>query len=382
MKKDKYYWKFKIKKTKEKYQEYRRYIFSTSTFFRCSLTVLILSVFFVLFFTCGGMLYFYDVVIVDAFKGVDFQIHAISVGQGDSTLIKFPNNQTMLIDAGERDQGEHVTNYIKAFLRQEGLDCLDFLVLTHPDSDHIGGAINVLENINVKNVFRPKVYTEEEASNLDGENISISTTATYHELVDLISEKQCDVIFTDNTINMNLGGVRVEFLSPSEDYYSDTNEYSAVIMFTYQTKKFLFMGDANSEIEHTLIENYGDYLNADVLKVAHHGSNTSSSAEFLNVVKPKYALLYVAGNKDLPSVDVLNRLHEIGSDLLQTSLLGDYAMTIANDDILISQAPTPTIDIALLISISTLLVIATWGINNPFSQKYNPRRVPPKILED
>lgn len=313
---------------------------------------------------------------------MDFQIHAISVGQGDSTLIRFPNNQTMLIDAGERDQGEHVTNYVKAFLRQEGLDCLDFLVLTHPDSDHIGGAINVLENINVKNVFRPKVYTEEEASNLDGENISISTTATYHELVDLISEKQCDVIFTDNTINMNLGGVRVEFLSPSEDYYSDTNEYSAVIMFTYQTKKFLFMGDANSEIEHTLIENYGDYLNADVLKVAHHGSNTSSSAEFLNVVKPKYALLYVAGNKDLPSVDVLNRLHEIGSDLLQTSLLGDYAMTIANDDILISQAPTPTIDIALLISISTLLVIATWGINNPFSQKYNPRRVPPKILED
>ena len=90
----------------------------------------------------------------------------------------------------------------------------------------------------------------------------------------------------------------------------------------------------------------------------------------------------MAGNKDLPSVDVLNRLHEIGSDLLQTSLLGDYAMTIANDDILISQAPTPTIDIALLISISTLLVIATWGINNPFSQKYNPRRVPPKILED
>lgn len=382
MKKDKYYWRFKIKKTKEKYQEYKKFLIKDSTFFRISLTIFLITLFLVLFFACGGMLYFYKVRVVDEFKGVDFQIHAITVGQGDSTLIKFPNNQTMLIDAGEREQGQHVTNYVSEFLKQERLEKLDYLVLTHPDSDHIGGAIEVLSNLEVGTVFRPKVYTEQEALLMDETNISVSTTATYSQLIELIQEKGCTVIFNDNTLTYNFGGCQVEFLSPSENYYSESNQYSAVIMMTYQSKKFLFMGDADAEIEQTLINNYGDYLQADVLKVSHHGSASSSTYEFLEIVKPKYSLLYVDTSKDLPSSEVLNRLHEVGSVILQTSLLGDFALTTINNDIEVASAPTPSIDIALLISIITLLIIFTWGIKNPFNQKCKPRRVPQKILQE
>lgn len=381
MRKDKAYWEYKARKTREKFLEYKKYLFSSGTYFRFSLTILFTAIFFILFFSCGGLIYFNNVVIVDKFTGVDFQIHSIAVGQGDSTLIKFPNNQTMLIDAGERDMGEHVTNYVREFLKTENLKQLDFLVLTHPDSDHIGGAIDVLENIKVETVYRPKVFTYEEIIEQNYQNVSISNTETYTELVKLINEKGINVIFTDNTITMNLGDCKVEFLSPEKDYYTESNQYSAVIMITYQTKKFLFMGDADAQIEQTLISTYGDYLKADVLKVSHHGSQSSSSELFLQTVKPSYALLYVGVNKDLPSSEVINRLHSIKSKIFQTSLLGDFAFTIINDDIKFAQVSSPTIDIALLISLYLLLVMFTWGINN-YKPECGERRVPKKILQE
>lgn len=379
--KDKAYWNFKKKQAKERIKEYKKVIFSSNTFFRISLTILFTAIFLVLFFACGGTLYFYDTIVVDEFRGQDFQIHAIDVEQGDSTLIKLPNNQTMLIDAGERDMGEHVTAYVKNFLDGEGLEKLDYLVLTHPDSDHIGGAIDVLENIEVDTVFRPKVYTQEEAENMSGQ-ISVSTTSTYAELISLIDEKQCNEVFSDNSISFYAGGCLIEFLSPAEDYYSESNEFSAVIMLTYQTKKFLFMGDADQTIEQSLIDRYGDYLKADILKVGHHGSNTSSSQQFLEVVDADYALLYSDSNKDLPSSDVLNRLHSMGSEILRTSNLGDYALSILNDEIAYATASTPTIDIALLISIYTLLVIITWGIREKHEYRVKKRRVPDKTLQE
>lgn len=344
---------------------------------RSSLSVLFTSIFIVLFFVCGGLLYFYNVVIVDKFQGYDFQVHFIDVGQGDSILIKFPNEQTMLIDAGEEDEGETVTAYVNNFLKNEGLSYLDYLVLTHPDADHIGGAIEVLESIQVATVFRPKVYTPEEAADMSSENIMISTTQTYDRVISLVTEKGCNIIYNKQGIELNLGGCQVEFLSPASDYYSSTNSISAVIMMTYQTKKFLFTGDADATIENTLITQYGDYLKADVLKVAHHGSSSSSTEEFLQLVRPEYAVLCVAQNRDLPSVEVLNRLHDINSQILTTSSNGGIAMTVENDSIVYATAPVPTIDIALLISIYVLLLIFTWGIR----KKEKPKR-PKNVIRD
>lgn len=337
---------------------------------RSSLTVLFTAIFLVIFFACGGLLYFYNVVIVDKFQGYDFQVHFIDVGQGDSILVKFPNDQTMLIDAGDASEGANVASYVNNFLKSEGLTNLDYMVLTHPDADHIGGAIEVLEKVDVATVYRPKVYTLEEAADMPSENIMISETQTYANVISLIAEKRCNVIYSEQGIELNLGGCHVEFLSPISSYYSSTNNISAVIMMTYQTKKFLFTGDADDALEEELILQYGDYLKADVLKVAHHGSSSSSTEEFLKFVKPEYAIFCVAQNRDLPSVEVLNRFHDIGSQILTTSSNGSIAVTIENDGIIYAITPIPNMDIALLISIYVILLIFSWGIR----PKEQPKR--------
>ena len=329
---------------------------------RTSLSIFFTSIFIVLFFAFGGLLYFYNVVVVDKFSGYDFQVHFIDVGQGDSILIKFPNNETMLIDTGDREEGEKVSSYVNNFLRKEKLESLDYLVLTHPDADHVGGAIDVLNTVKVDTVFRPKVYTNLEAEQISTEEIMISTTQTYDNVINLIIEKGCNVYYNEKGINMNLGGCEIEFLSPELNYYSSTNSISAVIMMTYQTKKFLLTGDADIQIENTLIEEYGEYLNADVLKVAHHGSNSSSSSELLEIVSPQISILSVSKNTSLPSVDVINRLNDINSKVLTTSSNGSIALTIENNDIIIATEPSPKIDIAILNTIYVIFLIFAWGI--------------------
>lgn len=371
------------KKLDEKYTIAKYYLSRSDIYFRASLTLLLTTIFVILFLTFGGNLYFTSVRAVSEFKGYPFQIHAIDVGQGDCTLIRFPNNETMLIDAGKSSEGERVVAYLKNFFKNEGLNKINYLVLTHSDSDHIGGAIDVLQNIEVDTVYRPNIYTQEEADELtDGSQVYVVDTQTYNTIIDLIGQKECNVVVTKAGESMNLGGARVEFLSPNEEYYSDSNSFSAVIMITYQTKKFLFMGDAGVDIENVLIEEYGSYLDADVLKVGHHGSATSSSDAFLEIVSPSYSLMYISSNKDFPDTSVVNKLRELGSEIYSTYLEGDFAMTVYDNSIIFADAPEPSFDIALLISIYVILVLLTWGIKNPVPTLTKPRKVKNKTLQE
>ena len=371
------------KKFDEKYTKAKYYLSRSDIIFRASLTLLLTTIFVILFFAFGGNLYFTSVCVVSVFIGYPLQVHAINVGQGDCTLIKFPNNETMLIDAGRSGEGERVVAYLKNFFKNEGLNKINYLVLTHSDSDHIGGAIDVLQNIEVDTVYRPNIYTQEEADELtDGSQVYVVDTQTYNTIIDLIGQKECNVVVTKSGESMNLGGARVEFLSPNEEYYSDSNSFSAVIMITYQTKKFLFMGDAGVDIENALIEEYGSYLDADVLKVGHHGSATSSSDAFLDIVSPSYSLIYISSNKDFPDTSVVNKLRELGSEIYSTYSKGDFAMTVYDNSIIFADAPEPTFDIALLISIYAILVLLTWGIKNPAPTLTKPRKVKNKTLQD
>lgn len=371
------------KKYDEKYTKAKYYLSRSDIIFRASLTLLLTTIFVILFFAFGGNLYFTSVRAVSEFKGYPLQVHAINVGQGDCTLIKFPNNETMLIDAGRSGEGERVVAYLKNYFKNEGLNKINYLVLTHSDSDHIGGAIDVLQNIEVDTVYRPNIYTQEEADELtDGSQVYVVDTQTYNTIIDLIEQKDCNVVVSQAGESMNLGGARVEFLSPNEEYYSDSNSFSAVIMITYQTKKFLFMGDAGVDIENVLIEEYGSYLDADVLKVGHHGSATSSSDAFLEIVSPSYSLMYISSNKDFPDTSVVNKLRELGSKIYSTYSEGDFAMTVYNDNIIFADAPEPTFDIALLISIYVIIVLLTWGMKNPGFTIIKPRRVKQKTLKE
>ncbi len=342
---------------------------------RLSLSILLLALFVVLFIYCGGSYYFYNIKTVNAFTGIDFQLHVIDVGQADCMLLIFPDDTTMMIDCGGENEGNLVARYVKRILKQEDLSQIDYLLLTHSDEDHIGGAIELLNSFEIKYIMRPKLYCLDEVENgLNLADYNSTSSGIYNRVIMTARAQNCEFIFNAKGLNFDFGGCKLEFLSPSEDSYSKSNNYSAVVMLEYQNKKMLFMGDSEFEVENELLLTY-DNLQADILKVAHHGSASSSSIEFLNAVKPNYAIICARENASLPTSTVLNNLNSIGSTILSTALNGSFAFTIQNGEIEVAYEEGVGFDIALLISIITMLIILTWGI------KINKKKKQPEKIE-
>lgn len=332
---------------------------------KLSLSFFFVTIFCLVFFLGGGLIYFKDVVYVDAFKDYDFQVHIIDVGQGDSILIKFPNDKTMLIDSGDISSSNVLVSYIDQYLRSEKLNKIDYMLLTHPDADHIGGAYDVLNNFDVESIFRPKIYSiSESQDSLNMFDYSISDSEIYDNVIKKAYSENCKLIFSEKGILLNEGGCKIEFLSPELDVYSSSNNYSAVIMITYQDKKFLFTGDAEIEIEQQLIKDYGNELKADVLKLGHHGSKTSSSKEFLEMVNPKYAIICSGeNNSGLPNVEVLNRLNSLDIERLSTQEKHNFVMSVSNNDVIVAFQAEPICDMALIITILIVLLLLVWGFS-------------------
>lgn len=347
---------------------------------RFSLSILFLAIFIILFFTLGGSYFLKKTKTVDNFVGNDFQLHVIDVGQADCLFLIFPDNTTMLIDTGTEKTSEEVVNYIKTTLSKEKINGIDYLLLTHQDADHIGGAVEILNNFSVSFVMRPKIYSNIEVDlGLNLHNYKISDSLTFNEVISTAINNNCKFIFNEKDLCFMFGECSVEFLSPSQDTYTDSNNYSAVVMITYQNKKFLFMGDAEGRIEEELIKNYGEYLKADVLKIAHHGSETSSSKEFIQVVNPSYSIICAKANADLPSVETLNNLHDVDSKILSTAIDGSFALSVENNIIVYSFINKPSFDIAILISITVLILILLWGIKFDIKM-YNKKNI--QLMED
>ncbi len=230
------------------------------------------------------------------------RVHIIDVGQGDSSFIELPDGTTMLIDAGEREYGEHVVNYI----RKLGYERIDYLVGTHPHSDHIGGLREVVETMQIGKIYMPK---------------KASTTATFKNLLTAIKNKNLSIetAKAGKTIAKN-GFFSVDILSPtSDDYGDEMNLYSAVIKITYGKKRFLFMGDAETENEEQLRG-----VTAEFIRVGHHGSDTSSGQEFVYRVGAQIAVVSVGkGNSyGLPKNKILQRWQDIGATIYRTDKSG------------------------------------------------------------
>lgn len=226
------------------------------------------------------------------------KIHYIDVGQGDSTFIELPNNETMLIDAGEAEYEEVVTNYIKKL----GYTKITYLVGTHPHSDHIGGLEKQVETFQIGKIYMPK---------------AVSTTKTYTSLLETIKNKNYKVQTAKEGVNiLNNNDLKIDILSPKEEEYSNLNNYSVVIKITYKERSFLFMGDAEELIEEELTSD----IKADVIKVGHHGSDTSSSNNFVKKVNPTYAIISVgkANKYNHPASSVLDRWKNIGAKIYRT----------------------------------------------------------------
>ncbi len=249
--------------------------------------------------------------------------HYIDVGQGDSEFIEFPDGKTMLIDAGTNKYGETVVDYVKNL----GYSKIDYLVGTHPHADHIGGMADVVNAFEIGNIYMPKVGTN---------------TKTFENLLDTIQSK--DMIINTAKAGMNIvssdeNDYSADILAPIKDEYDDLNNYSVVIKITYGDSKFLYMGDAEKEIEDELIDSGAD-VKADVIKVGHHGSNTSSSSDFVKSVGADYAVFSVGKDNDYghPHSQTVKRWKNIGAEIYRTDEQGTIIISSNGSDITASAA--------------------------------------------
>jgi len=247
-------------------------------------------------------------------------VHFINVGQGDSELIIADDGTTMLIDSGEAEYGETVI----AYLDELGITRLDYVVATHPHSDHIGGLRKVIaSDIEIGQVIMPEIPDD-----------YVPTTNSYEKLLDAIEEKGCPVYAAENE-TLTFGSGTLTVIVP--DYDSDNlNNYSVVIRFDCEGSSFLFTGDIEKTIETQLVES-GIDLDVDVLKVAHHGSSTSSSYAFLDAVTPEYCVIECGDNSyNHPNSDVVTRLEQYTENIYRTDIDGTVVFTVTSSGLSIT----------------------------------------------
>ncbi|MDD3766231.1 MAG: ComEC/Rec2 family competence protein [Eubacteriales bacterium] len=254
------------------------------------------------------------------FDAPTMQAHFIDVGQGDSCLVKLPDGKRVLIDAGDTAAAEDVIRHI----RGEGVKKIDYVIATHPHADHIGALSQVIKTFEIGSIYMPKAS---------------HTTRAFESLLVAISDKGLKV----NTAKAGVllfdeGNISAGFLAPVGDDYENLNNFSAVLKITYGNVSFLFTGDAEALSEKEMIDS-GQNLRSTVLKVGHHGSNTSSTTEFLKAVSPKVAVISCGEGNSYghPSEKVLKRLQASGIEIYRTDQMGTIKIYSDGEKIIIDK---------------------------------------------
>ena len=267
---------------------------------------MLLSTLFVLLTLCSCNISFDNVITTP--KGT-LAVHFLDIGQGDSIFIELPNSQTMLVDAGENYYGEGIINYIYDC----GYEKLDYLVATHPHSDHIGSMSYIVRHMDIDAVYMPKVST---------------ATKTYENLLDSISKKGLKIkTAIAGTRILDIDELEIVILAPVEIYEDDLNNCSVILKITYKDRSFLLTGDAEKkEFEDVYLD-----MSADVLKVAHHGSSTSTTEEILEKIKPEIAVISLGEDNEYghPHKSTLKLLNNIECDIYRTD--EDKTVKISTD---------------------------------------------------
>lgn len=221
----------------------------------------------------------------------EIKISVLDVGQGDSILIQLPTDETVLIDAGPSDD-------IVDKLKEHNVEKIDYVVITHAHSDHIGGMDAVINNFEINNIYMPKAAEKTD----DADN-----------LFDAVKNKGIKLNAVNSGVNMiDDGDLKADFIAPVDtDYGNNLNNCSAVLYIIYGNRSFIFMGDAEAESESDIIENYN--INADFIKIGNHGSYKSTSEELLELLKPKYAVISVGADNDFgyPNDSTLSLLSDL-----------------------------------------------------------------------
>ncbi|MBC1708309.1 MBL fold metallo-hydrolase [Listeria welshimeri] len=205
------------------------------------------------------------------------KVHFIDVGQGDAIYIKAPSGEDILIDAGNKGKGKTVVNYLKKMKVKD----IEIMIASHSDADNIGGLPEVMNSIKVKSLYAPQ---------------NSNTTAAYKNFVNTAKKKKLTIKNAKAGVKLPIKGVTAQFVGPVKTYgKTDRNNWSAALHVTYKKNTFLFTGDAQTKAENDMIK-AKKKLRADVLKVSTQGSKAATSKAFVNVVKPKYAIISVGKN--------------------------------------------------------------------------------------
>ena len=233
------------------------------------------------------------------------EVYFFDVGQGDSILIR-SGDYTMLIDASVREAGDVIVQNLDAL----GVTELDAVVATHPHADHIGGMTQIIETYPIGTFYMPVLPAAD-----------TPTTKTYENMLDALDAQNVTVKqITQETEIPAPEGARFEVYSPYDgDNWNETNDYSAVIRFTYGEVSFMLTGDAEEAVEERILDT-GRAVSAQILKCGHHGSSSSTSPDFLWAVDPEVAVISCAEENDYghPHRETMASLNEQGCDILQT----------------------------------------------------------------
>lgn len=253
------------------------------------------------------------------------QVHYIDVGQGDSILLT-QGEHSMLIDAGDNSCGTRVQSYLQA----NNISTLDYVMGTHPDSDHIGGLDVIIYKFDCRHVFMSECSKD---------------TKTYEDVINSAKEKEYEITSPVAGDTFSLGEAQVMVLSPEKDvdYGGDANNSSIAVKVTFGENTFLFTGDCEEATENQMLQSGYD-LQADVMKAGHHGSDSSNTRAFLKAVNPDYFVISCGEENEYghPRAEVLNNLRQLGIAVYRTDEQGTIVAVSDGTDITWNTQPSDT----------------------------------------
>lgn len=248
--------------------------------------------------------------------GTHMSVHFINVGAADGIYINC-GDVNVVIDAGDFT----LTNTVLEYLQRQNVHKLNLAICSHPHLDHIGGMPDILKTMDVDKFIMPILPDS-----------ILPVTKSYNDILDIVQSKSIKIQKPIAGDIFNIGELKFEIFAPLSDY-DNVNNYSVVLKVSFGKIRFLFTGDAQIESEYDMISRGYD-LSADVLKVGHHGSKTSTSKDFLNKVSPKYAIISSAPEAHgHPHKVVVNRLTSVKVNVLRTDTEGTIVCTTDGEKI-------------------------------------------------
>lgn len=246
------------------------------------------------------------------------EVSYLNVGQGDAAYIRV-NDKDILIDAGPRSDADKLLSQLK----EKNIDDFEIVIATHPHEDHIGGMTKVFENYEVESFYMPK---------------ATNNTKTFENMVKAVKNEGIKTQLIKEGTFFDLGdGAKIEVYSPISESYDDLNNYSPIMKLTYGNNSFIFTGDAEVLEEREVLAKYSKELDADVIKLGHHGSSTSSSDEFIKAVSPVYGIIScgVDNSYGHPHKETLATIEKYNIKPYRTDKNGEITVTSDGNNITI-----------------------------------------------